>query len=227
MRVLSLVLVMAVGATIAVYTPLKDFYPPRHEVFAFAAETVPELRPYIPSALLLAPDKVSVDTGLPKESEGTDSDSVAPETSIAEPLGLRDRDAEIVWTAFRPDQLRILLNEMGYPTDATVSPGDEDMLMVKRANGLDFGLVLKICEDAIPAQSCGALQIAAIVFQDIDEGVLASMNQRHDGMKFAKLDGGDLQITRYMIAESGIARGNVKANIADFVDILDLYMGTG
>ena len=116
---------------------------------------------------------------------------------------------------------------MGFPAKLSRSSGGEEMILVNRAGGLDFALVLKVCDGGQSPANCKALQVAAIIFQDIDDGVVASMNRRHEAMKFAKMDGGDLQITRYITADYGIARDNVKANIAAFVDILDLYMGTG
>lgn len=222
MRSLGLILVMAVGATVAVYTPLKDLYPPRYQVFAFAVETVPELGEYIPTWLTAPPPIIA--TEILESVETRERQSKADE--LVESSGL-DPVAEPLWTSFQSEPLRLLLDEMDFPAELTVSDGGEEMILVNRATGLDFALVLKACEAAPGKTSCRALQVAAIVFQDMDDGVVASMNRRHDGMKFAKLDGGDLQITRYVTADFGIARDNVKSNIAAFVDIIDLYAGTG
>ena len=231
MRLLGLILVMAVGATFAVYTPLKNIYPPRHEVVAFAARMVPEIANYIPASLMVPPEGSLVHpevTVLAKEAYTLEVQDINLST-IADD---RMDDAPVeedgtMWLGFQADQLGTLLNEMGYPAEQTIGDDGEQTILVNRAEGLDFGLILKSCDESDIQDACGAVQIAAIVFQDIDDGVVASMNRRHDAMKFSKMDGGDLQITRYLTAKYGIARGNVEANIDDFVDILDLYMGTG
>jgi len=229
MRGLGLILVMVIGATIAVYTPLKDLYPPRHQIFALAVETVPELSDYIPSWLTVPPemDETLAPVVVVDESENTEITA-----AVTEPNELTEATAssvadESLWTGFEPEPLRLLLDEMGFSAEVSVSDEEEEMLLVNRSTGLDFALVLKSCDRAQDESGCDALQVAAIIFQDMDDGVVASMNRRHDAMKFAKMDGGDLQITRYVTAEHGIARDNVKANIQAFVDILDLYMGTG
>jgi len=229
MRSFGLLLVMAVGATIAVYTPLKDLYPPRHEVFALAVETVPAISDYIPDWLTLPPEADPASTAVDVSEDREPVEPVNVETNVDQPVesSVFMPSAISLWIEFESEELRLLLDEMGFTAEASVGDDGEEMVLVNRPQGLDFAVVLKACDGSEGVANCRALQVAAIVFQEIDDGVVASMNRRHDDMKFAKLDGGDLQITRYVTADYGIARDNVKANIAAFVDILDLYTGTG
>lgn len=227
MRSLSLILLLAVGATIAVYTPLKELYPPRHKVFAFAVETVPELEGYVPRWLTMPPETNAVPALAAIEPDSAERFDVQPVKAPLIEAAATVLDGGSTWTGFQPDPLLQLLQDMGFPAELSTSDDGEEMILVNRKTGLDFALVLKACDDVQDTTDCKALLVAAIVFQEMDDGVIASMNRRHDAMKFAKLDGGDLQITRYVTADYGIARDNVKANIAAFVDILDLYMGTG
>ena len=100
---------------------------------------------------------------------------------------------------------------------------DEDATFytnAERPDAYSFYLEPKLCDEG---GTCFGLNIYSVFELELSLAQLASLSNRYAYMKFYSAENNNLVLQKYMTADYGIARGNVRINIVTFMDILDNF----
>ncbi len=124
----------------------------------------------------------------------------------------------IIWQSFDLLEVDNLLRGMELPKESGSSAGTEPYSVYKSAKGYNFFVQPRLCGDD---SGCLGLNIVSLFDLRLTRDQLSYLNDQYSFMKFYESNDGELILQKYIIADYGIARGNVRITVETFIDILE------
>ena len=194
MRVIVYIVFALIGAVVASYWPLTAYLPPTETII----ETSPFLADWLPDA--------------DEDDEGA-QDPASSEESVS-----ADGPNDVIWYGFDLTEIGMLLTEMDIETEIDFYDDGDSYLRSNRQDEYNFLVQPRLCYDET---NCLGLDVFSTFDFKPTPAQLSTLNEQYSYMKFYADEDGELILQKYITADYGIARGNIRINIETFLDILD------
>ncbi len=215
MRILGYLILVLITAVAASYWPLTSYLPPKDTVIETVRTNAPFLADWIPESS----DSDSIDEADSVSSALRDSEETEDSTIVEASESIEGTDQEI-WYEFDIDEIELLLTEMGAEPEMFVNEDATSYVISERPDAYSFSLYPKLCEEG---GTCLGLSISSMFDIELSPAQLTTLSDRYAYMKFYSSENNALVLQKYITADYGIARGNVRINILTYMDILDNF----
>lgn len=222
MRLLGYVVLMLIGAVAASYWPLTPYLPPIETVYQTVRDNAPFLADWLPDADETDDEETGEPTGSTAPSTVPDEEA-EQEGASSEADGATDAADHTIWYVFDLTEIEDLLNEMDLETERDVDIDGKPYIVSESYDGYKFLMQIKACEEE---DTCLGLDVFSSFEFQPTSAQLSDLNEKFSYMKFYATSDGELVLQKYITADYGIARGNVRINIATFIDIIDQFEET-
>ncbi len=215
MRLFGYVVLMLIGAVAASYWPLTPYLPPIEAVYQTVRDNAPFLADWLPDVDETDGQAAAEPTGPTAPPEEAEQDGASSEAD-----GTTDAANDTIWYAFDLTEIEDLLSEMSIETERDVDLDGKPYLLAESYEGYKFLMQIKACE---AEDNCLGLDVFSSFEFQPTPAQLSDLNEKFSYMKFYTTDDGELVLQKYLTADYGIARGNVRINIVTFMDIIDQF----
>ncbi len=215
MRLLGYVILILIGAVAGSYWPLTPYLPPIETVYQTVRDNAPFLADWLPQADETDEDVVAGPIGSTAPVQATEqiqasSESTAP-TDVANGT---------LWDAFDITEIENLLNEMGVESKREMDLDGKPYLLAESYEGDKFAIQIKACD---AEDKCLHLDVFSVFELRPTPAEFADLNEKYSYMKFYSSIDGELVLQKYITADYGIARDNVRINFEMIIDIIDHF----
>lgn len=213
MRLIGYLLLIGIGAVAASYFPLTPFLPAKATVMSAIEDNAPFLADWLPEDVATEPEEATetlADSGIGDEES---TPSAADESKSENP-------DDQIWHDFPLDDVQALLIEIDVTPELVEEEDGSSYISATRANGYSFFLNPRLCEENA---NCLGLNIYSVFDTNTSAEQLTTLNERYAYMKFYSTANNELILQKYITADYGIARGNIKINLVTYLDILDSF----
>ncbi len=209
------VVLMLIGAVAASYWPLTPYLPPIETVYQTVRDNAPFLADWLPDADETDDEEAGEPTGSTAPNEEAEQEGASSKAD-----GAADAANDAIWYVFDLTEIEDLLNEMGLETERDVDIDGKSYIVSESYDGYKFLMQIKACE---ADDTCLGLDVFSSFEFQPTSAQLSDLNEKFSYMKFYATSDGELVLQKYITADYGIARGNVRINIATFIDIIDQF----
>lgn len=219
MRLIGYVFLILIGAVAASYWPLTPYLPPIETVYQTVRDNAPFLADWLPEADETDEEVVVGPIGSTAPVQATEQDPASSE-SAATTDATTDAASDTIWYAFDITEIENLLSEMGVESNREMDLDGKPYLLAESYEGDKFAIQITACE---VEDKCLHLDLFSVFELRPTLAEFSDLNEKYSYMKFYSTSDGDLVLQKYITADYGIARDNVRINFEMIIDIIDHF----